>query len=140
MQEVGYAISDVPQNIDVNSKIVRQLGAKRRMIESGKGVDWSTAEALALGTLLCESIPVRLSGEDSQRGTFSQRHAVLIDQMTEERYIPLSTIRYGQAPFEVIEVHCRNSGCWVSSTDIRWQPHPLSCGKRSSATSQTARR
>ena len=103
LQEVGYAISDVPQNIDVNSKIVRQLGAKRKMIESGEGVDWSTAEALALGTLLCESIPVRLSGEDSQRGTFSQRHAVLIDQMTEERYIPLSNIRYGQAPFEVID-------------------------------------
>lgn len=103
LQEVGYAISEVPQNFEVNSKIVRQLHAKRKMIESGEGIDWSTAEALGLGTLLCESIPVRLSGEDSQRGTFSQRHAVLIDQSTEERNIPLSNIRYGQAPFEVID-------------------------------------
>ncbi len=103
LQEVGYAISEVPQNVDVNSKIARQLVAKRKVIESGERVDWTTAEALALGTLLCESIPVRLSGEDSQRGTFSQRHAVLIDQTTEERYIPLSNIRYGQAPFEVID-------------------------------------
>jgi len=103
LQEVGYAISDVPQNFNVNSKIVRQLEAKRRMIETGAGIDWATAEALALGTLLVESTPVRLSGEDSQRGTFSHRHAVLIDQETEERYSPLSNLRFGQAPFEVID-------------------------------------
>ncbi len=103
LQEVGYAISEVPQNFNVNRKIVRQLEAKRRMIESGEGIDWATAEALAFGTLLCESTPVRLSGEDSSRGTFSQRHAVLVDQETEERYIPLNNIRYGQAPFEVID-------------------------------------
>ena len=101
LQEVGYAISEVPQNFNVNSKIVRQLNAKRKMIESGEGIDWATAEALGLGTLLCESTPVRLSGEDSQRGTFSQRHAVLIDQSTEERHIALNNIRYGQAPFRI---------------------------------------
>ena len=103
LREVGYAISERPQNFDINSKIVRQLSAKRKVIESGKGVDWATAEALAFGTLVCESTPVRLSGEDSERGTFSQRHAVLIDQTTEDRYIPLNNIRYGQAPFEVID-------------------------------------
>ena len=103
LQEVGYAISEVPQNFNVNSKIVRQLNNKRKMMETGEGIDWGTAEALALGTLLCESTPVRLSGEDSQRGTFSHRHCVLIDQENEERYIPLSNLRYGQAPFEVID-------------------------------------
>src|SRR5690606_29866401 len=74
-----------------------------KAIETGGGIDWATAEALALGTLLCESTPVRFSGEDTQRGTFSQRHAVLIDQETEDRYIPLSNIRFGQAPFEIID-------------------------------------
>src|SRR3546814_15372349 len=73
------------------------------MIDTGEGIDWATAESLAFGTLLCEATPVRLSGEDTARGTFSQRHAVLIDQETENRYIPLNNIRFGQAPFEVID-------------------------------------
>ncbi|MGE4218658.1 MAG: 2-oxoglutarate dehydrogenase E1 component [Alphaproteobacteria bacterium] len=103
LRTVGFAISEVPQNVNVHPKIVRQLKAKRKMIETGEGVDWATGEALALGTLLCESTPVRFSGEDSQRGTFSQRHAVLIDQETEDRYIPLSNLRYGQAPFEILD-------------------------------------
>ena len=103
LREVGFAISEVPQNFNVNRKIVRQLGAKRKMIESGHGIDWATAEALALGTLLCESTPVRFSGEDSARGTFSQRHAVIVDQETEDRYVPLSSIRFGQAPIEIID-------------------------------------
>jgi 2-oxoglutarate dehydrogenase E1 component len=65
-------------------------------------MDWATAEALAFGTLLDEGYPVRLSGQDSERGTFSQRHSVLIDQQTEARYIPLNHIRDGQGRFEVI--------------------------------------
>jgi len=103
LREVGHAISQVPKNVAVHPKIVRQLNAKRKMIESGEGIDWATAEALAYGTLLCESTPVRLSGQDSGRGTFSQRHAVLVDQKTEERYVPLNNIRFGQAPFEVLD-------------------------------------
>src|SRR3546814_451842 len=73
------------------------------MIDTGEGIDWATAEALAFGTLLCEATPVRLSGEDTSRGTFSQRHALLIDQETENRHTPLNNIRFGQAPFEVID-------------------------------------
>ncbi|MCK5273913.1 MAG: 2-oxoglutarate dehydrogenase E1 component, partial [Alphaproteobacteria bacterium] len=103
LREVGHAISQVPKNVAVHPKIVRQLNAKRKMIESGEGIDWATAEALAYGTLLCESTPVRLSGQDSGRGTFSQRHAVLVDQENEDRYIPLNNIRFGQAPFEVLD-------------------------------------
>ena len=103
LKEVGYAISQVPPNVNVHLRLVRLLKAKRKMIETGEDIDWATAEALALGTLLCEATPVRFSGEDTLRGTFSQRHAALIDQKTEERYIPLARIRYGQAPFEIID-------------------------------------
>ncbi|MGY8961716.1 MAG: 2-oxoglutarate dehydrogenase E1 component, partial [Alphaproteobacteria bacterium] len=103
LQEVGHAISEPPKNMNINRKILRQLDNKRKMFESGEGLDWSTAEALSFGTLLIESTQVRLSGEDCRRGTFSQRHAVLIDQDTEEDYIPVNNIRFGQAPFEVID-------------------------------------
>ena len=103
LMEVGEAISQVPSSFNINSKIARQLKAKRAAIESGQGIDWGTAEALAYGTLLCESTSIRLSGEDSQRGTFSHRHSVLIDQETEEEYVPLNHIRTGQAPYEVID-------------------------------------
>jgi 2-oxoglutarate dehydrogenase E1 component len=73
------------------------------MIETGEGLDWSTAEALAFGTLLSEGIPVRLSGQDSGRGTFSQRHSVLVNQDNEERFVPLNHVKAGQATFEVID-------------------------------------
>jgi 2-oxoglutarate dehydrogenase E1 component len=110
LQEVGLKISEPPSNFHVNPKIVRQLEAKRRMFETGEGIDWATAEALAFGTLLAEGTPVRLSGQDSCRGTFSQRHAVLVDQATEERYSPLAALRFGQAPFEVIDSPLSEAG------------------------------
>lgn len=103
LREVGNALTELPQNFVANSKIIRQLETKKKMFESGEGIDWATGEALAIGTLLVESTQVRLSGEDCRRGTFSQRHAALIDQETEEAYIPLNNIRFGQAPFEIID-------------------------------------
>ena len=103
LREVGFAISEVPQSFDINPKIKRQLKAKKSAIETGKGVDWSTAESLAFGTLLTESAPIRLSGQDCRRGTFSQRHASLVDQKTEERYVPLNNIRPDQSFFEAID-------------------------------------
>jgi 2-oxoglutarate dehydrogenase E1 component len=84
-------------------KVRRLLGARRKMIESGEGIDWATAEALAFGSLLLEGHPVRLSGQDSGRGTFSQRHAVLVDQDSEARYVPLDNVRDGQAAFQVVD-------------------------------------
>jgi 2-oxoglutarate dehydrogenase E1 component len=102
LKTVGEAISRVPEGVNVNRKIVRQLDAKRKMIESGEGFDWATAEALAFGTLLLDGHPVRLSGQDSNRGTFSQRHAALIDQENEERYVPLNHIGEGQQTIEII--------------------------------------
>ncbi len=103
LREVGTALTELPQNFIANSKIIRQLATKQKMFESGEGLDWATGEALAIGTLLVESTQVRFSGEDCRRGTFSQRHAALIDQKTEEAYIPLGNIRFGQAPFEIID-------------------------------------
>ena len=72
------------------------------MIESGEGIDWATAEALAFGSILLDGNPIRLSGQDSERGTFSQRHSVLYDQRDETRYIPLNNLSPAQARYEVI--------------------------------------
>jgi len=111
LEEVGKAISEPPENFNVNKKIIRQFKAKRKMIETGKGIDWATAEALAFGTLLTDGLGVRLSGQDSGRGTFSHRHCVLIDQETEEPYFPLSEIRAGnQAAFEVMDSPLSEAG------------------------------
>jgi 2-oxoglutarate dehydrogenase E1 component len=101
LQSVGRALSTPPADFDLNPKIARQLDAKRTMIESGEGIDWATGEALAFGGLLLDGHRVRLSGEDCQRGTFSQRHAVLIDQTNQNEYVPLNNIDGDQAKIEI---------------------------------------
>ncbi len=107
---VGRALGTVPNDFNANPKIARQLEAKLAMFETGEGIappgiDWATGEALAFGTLLLDGHRVRLSGEDCQRGTFSQRHAVLIDQTNQNEYVPLNNIRGpdagGQAAIEI---------------------------------------
>ncbi|MGD9295096.1 MAG: 2-oxoglutarate dehydrogenase E1 component [Roseobacter sp.] len=103
MQEVGKALVSVPEGFPIHKTVARLLEAKQEMFSSGKGFDWATAEALAFGSLLTEGYPVRLAGQDSTRGTFSQRHSGLIDQNTEERYYPLNNIKAGQAQYEVID-------------------------------------
>src|SRR6202023_876035 len=103
LREVGHSLVTVPDGFHLNRKIARQLEAKRAALDSGEGIDWGTAEALAIGTLCAEGTHVRLSGQDSGRGTFSHRHAVLVDQENEERYVPINHIRDGQAPFEIID-------------------------------------
>jgi 2-oxoglutarate dehydrogenase E1 component len=103
LREVGHGLVTVPEGFHLNRKIARQLDAKRAALEPGEGIDWAMAEALAIGTLCAEGTHVRLSGQDSGRGTFSHRHAVLVDQETEERYVPINHVRQGQAPFEIID-------------------------------------
>ena len=103
LKEIGLGLCRVPDGFDVNPKLKRVLDQRRKMIETGEGIDWSMAEQLAFGTLLIEGHPVRLSGQDSNRGTFSQRHAAIIDQSTEERYKPLRHLREGQARPEIID-------------------------------------
>ncbi|MDY0881723.1 2-oxoglutarate dehydrogenase E1 component [Dongia soli] len=110
LQEVGKALTTVPATFNVNRKIARQLAQKEDMFKTGEGIDWATGEALAFGTLLNEGVYVRLSGQDCKRGTFSQRHAVLIDQENETEYTPLNNIREGQAHFEVIDSPLSEAG------------------------------
>jgi 2-oxoglutarate dehydrogenase E1 component len=103
LKRIGKVLSTIPKDFNAHSKITRQMKQKADMIETGKDIDWATAEALAFGTLVDEGVMVRLSGQDCGRGTFSQRHAVLYDQDTEERYVPLQNIAKDQGMFEVID-------------------------------------
>ena len=103
MTEIGRSLTCAPDDFPLHRTINRLLEAKGQMFETGKGFDWATAEALAFGSLLTEGYPVRLSGQDSTRGTFSQRHSAFINQDNEERYYPLNNIREGQARYEVID-------------------------------------
>ncbi|NKB26674.1 MAG: 2-oxoglutarate dehydrogenase E1 component [Rhodobacteraceae bacterium] len=103
MAEVGKALSTAPDGYPLHKTVGRLLDTKAQMFQSGAGFDWATGEALAFGSLLTEGYPVRLSGQDSTRGTFSQRHSGLVNQDTEERYYPLNHVREGQAPYEVID-------------------------------------
>ncbi len=99
--EVAVAAARVPDGFHLNPKISRLLAARAEAIETRSAIDWATAECLAFGTLLCQGFGVRLSGQDSERGTFSQRHAVVRDAETAEAYVPLNHIRLNQARFDV---------------------------------------
>ena len=101
LKKIGDAISSAPADFNINPKIARQLEAKRVAMDTGEGIDWATGEALAYGSLLLEGHRVRLSGEDCQRGTFSQRHAVLIDQVNQSEYTPLNNIAPDQKKIEI---------------------------------------
>ena len=103
LAEVGAALTRVPDGFDLHKTVARQLEAKKEMFAKGAGFDWATAEALAFGSLQLEGFPVRLSGQDCTRGTFSQRQSGWVDQTTEERFYPLNHIRPGQARYEVID-------------------------------------
>jgi 2-oxoglutarate dehydrogenase E1 component len=102
LKSIGATLARVPDGFNIHKTIQRFMDARRKMIETGDGIDWAMGEALAFGTLLDEGHRVRLSGQDCERGTFSSRHSVLIDQETENRYKPLNHIREGQAKYEVI--------------------------------------
>ena len=102
LKEIGRKLTSFPKSFTPHKTIARIMAARRKMIEDGAGIDWATAELLAYGTLLTEGFRVRLSGQDSERGTFSQRHSVLMDQENEKKYTPLKHISKTQGPFEVI--------------------------------------
>jgi 2-oxoglutarate dehydrogenase E1 component len=103
LRALGLKITDIPKDFDVHKTVQRTIQARRKAIEAGEGVDWALGEHLAFATLLDQGYPVRLSGQDSCRGTFSQRHSHLIDQTTEERYTPLNAIGPHAAHYEVID-------------------------------------
>ncbi len=97
--EVAQVLTTVPKGLNIHKTLGRIIEAKKQALETGEGIDWATGEALAFGSLLAEGKSVRLSGQDSGRGTFSQRHAVWVDQVTGDKFIPLTTIEGGR--FEV---------------------------------------
>ncbi len=102
LRKIGEKITVIPTGFHAHRTIQRFLENRRKAIETGQGIDWATAEALAFCSLLQEGHPVRLSGQDTERGTFSQRHSVLVDQDNEDRYTPFNNLGEGQARFEVI--------------------------------------
>ena len=102
LKEIGAKITTLPADFHLHRTLNRFLENRRKAIETGTNIDWSTGEALAICSILLEDRRVRLSGQDSERGTFSQRHSVLTDQEDEHRYTPFNHLADGQARFEVI--------------------------------------
>jgi 2-oxoglutarate dehydrogenase E1 component len=103
LRELGRRITEIPRDFDMHKTVRRVIETRRETIEDGAGIDWALGEHLAFATLLDEGFNVRLSGQDSCRGTFSQRHSHFIDQSSEERYTPLNNIGPSQAHYEVID-------------------------------------
>ena len=101
MDSLGRTLTTIPEGHEVHKTLRRVIEAKREMFDKGEGFDWATGEALAFGSLVSEGYAVRLSGQDSGRGTFSQRHAVWIDQNNGSRYLPLEQVPHGR--FEVLD-------------------------------------
>ena len=100
---ISEKINKIPAEINIHKTIKKILELRRQSVESGQGIDWSSAESLAFGSLLEEGYPVRLVGQDSGRGTFSQRHSVLRNQTDNSRYVPLNNISKNQKNFEIVD-------------------------------------
>jgi 2-oxoglutarate dehydrogenase E1 component len=103
LSQIAEALGTVPPGFEVHRKLGALLERRRKVVGDNAPVDWATAEALSFGSLLVEGTPVRLSGQDSSRGTFNQRHAVFVDQRTGEEYAPLDHVTETQARFEVYD-------------------------------------
>jgi 2-oxoglutarate dehydrogenase E1 component len=99
---VGSSLTRLPEDFNIHPTVRRFLDAREKSIAQDTGIDWSTAEALALGTLLHEGTSVRFTGQDTERGTFTQRHAVLNDQASGERYVPIGSTAGAGASFEIL--------------------------------------
>jgi 2-oxoglutarate dehydrogenase E1 component len=103
LREISDKINTIPAEINIHKTISKILENRKLTVKSGVGIDWSTAEALAFGSLVEEGYPIRLVGQDSGRGTFSQRHSVLRNQLNNSRYVPLNNISKKQKHFEVVD-------------------------------------
>ena len=111
LNQIATAMTTLPKDFSVHRGIKRVYDARRKMVKTGEGIDWATAEALAFGTLLAEGNHVRLSGQDVERGTFSHRHAILVDQKTGEKYSPLDHLRDEQGRICVHNSPLTESAC-----------------------------
>ncbi|MEO0960995.1 MAG: 2-oxoglutarate dehydrogenase E1 component [Pseudomonadota bacterium] len=103
LQEIGTKLAVIPEDVNAHRTLKRVFKARMDAVTSGENIDWATAESLAFGSLIDEGFPVRLVGQDSTRGTFSQRHSAIIDQETEERYMPLNNLKEGQVEYDVVD-------------------------------------
>ncbi|MBW1607010.1 MAG: 2-oxoglutarate dehydrogenase E1 component, partial [Deltaproteobacteria bacterium] len=110
LTSLARKLNTVPANFSVNTKLIRLLGNRLKSVETKENIDWANAEAMAFGSLLTEGQPIRLSGQDSGRGTFSQRHSVLFDTQTGEEYTPLNALGKRQAPFSVFDSMLSEAG------------------------------
>ena len=142
MKEISDSLTTYPRDFHIHPKIKKLLEQRREMGRGERPFDYGMAEALAFGSLLLQGTPVRLSGQDSQRGTFNQRHSVLVDIENEQLYFPLANLSPGPGPLRGLQLHPLGSRrARVSSmATAAIIPRPWSCGRRSSATSPTARR
>lgn len=101
LKKIGNDISEAPKGFEVHRNLKRILNTRKKTVETGEGIDWATGEALAFGSLLLEGYHVRVSGQDVERGTFSQRHSVLHDQNSEQVYTPLKHLSEDQGAFDI---------------------------------------
>src|SRR6185295_15595424 len=103
LRTVLRALGSIPEGVEIHPKLLPFVRKRAELLEGKGDVDWATAESLAFGTLLLEGVPVRLSGQDSGRGTFSQRHAIFYDVRTGKEYAPLQTLAPAGVRFEVLD-------------------------------------
>ena len=119
LKQIANVISETPESLSVHRNLKRILANRKKAVEEGTEIDWATAEALAFGSLLKEGKHIRVSGQDVERGTFSQRHAVLHDQDTEETYTPLQHISEDQASFAICNSSLSEFGAYVTNRSDR---------------------
>ena len=103
LKEISNKINVIPADVSAHKTIIKIFESRKKSIDEGKNIDWATAEALAFGSLVEQGFPVRLVGQDSGRGTFSQRHSVLRNQLNNKRYVPLNNISKNQKQFEIVD-------------------------------------
>ena len=105
LKEIGLKVTEIPDGFNIHRTLKRIISARRGKIEAGNNIDWGLAEHLAFGSLVQEGHPVRLSGQDSERGTFSQRQSCFIDQQTGDKYTPLNNLSESQEYYQVMNSH-----------------------------------
>jgi len=101
LKKLAARLAHLPETFNAHQKIARMLKRREESVMQGEGIDWANAESLAFASLLTENTPVRLSGQDSRRGTFNQRHSTLVDQKTGQLYVPLAFLEKGQAAIQI---------------------------------------
>jgi len=109
LKDIGKTLTTIPEGFNIHKTLTRFLKSREAMFDTGKGFDWATAEAMALATVLMDGFSVRLAGQDSIRGTFSQRHADFVDQKTEKHFRPLAKIKT-EAQLEIIDSPLSETG------------------------------